>query len=150
MGCIFPNSCKKESPHALRSNNKGRDLSRPSYILHYKSFTVLDDYFDGAFAAVVGVGTDGAVAFNDAVLNVRIIADVNIVKNNRVLDDTVVADVGFFEDYRILYDTVNDGTAGDKAVANLRAHIVFGGRKVVDLGVNVGILLKEVVPDLGL
>ena len=118
--------------------------------LHYKSFAVFDYHSDGTFALVVRVSPYGAVTFDDTVLDVRIVTDVNIVKNNRVLNNTVIADVGFFEYYGILYNAVNYGTAGNKAVTNLCAHVVFSRGKVVYLRVNVGILLKEVVPDFGL
>ena len=46
---------------------------------------------------IAGVGTNCIAAFNDAVLNVSIIADIHFVENNGVLDHTVLPHEHFLE-----------------------------------------------------
>ena len=91
---------------------------------------------------------DGVAAFDDAVLDVRVIADVHIVEDDGILDGYVVSDVHLLEENGVLDDAVDDAAGSDEAVAHRSVRVVFGGRKVVHLGVHVRILAEEVVADV--
>ena len=69
----------------------------------------------------------------------------DIVKYDRIPDDAVVADINLFEQQRVLDGSVDDGSARNQRVAHARARVVLCGRQIVDLGINIGILLEEVV-----
>ena len=102
------------------------------------------------FASVIGIGPYCSPALYDTILNMRVIPDIDIIQNDGILDIAVVTNVGLLEDYRIFYLAVHDTAAGNQAVFDLRAHVIFGRGQVVHLGIDIRILLKEVIPDLRL
>ena len=62
-----------------------RSLGFPLRSLDHKPIIFLDHYFYLPLTLVVGVGADRIVAFYDAVLDVGIVTDVNIVQDDGVL-----------------------------------------------------------------
>ena len=57
-------------------------------------------------------------ALYDAVFEVTVITDVNIIEHDTILDCTIIADVNLLKDYRILNITVDNASAGNKTVLN--------------------------------
>ena len=108
-------------------------------LLHYISFIFLHHDLDAAFTHEAGTCTDGIPALHNAVLNICVVADVYIVQNHGVLNHAVVADITLLENHRIFHHAVDNAAAGDQAVADIRARIIFCGRKSLPLS-NVSVL----------
>ena len=94
----------------------------PIILLYYNLDSVLSDVF--------GVGTHGASAFHNAVLDVGVVADVHIIEDDGILDHAVVADVSFPEDHGILYRAVDDTTAGHQGIDHTGTAVVLCGRQI--------------------
>lgn len=50
------------------------------------------------------------MTFYDAVFNVRIIPNINIIENNRILDVTVISNVRFFKNTGVFYCSIDNGS----------------------------------------
>mgnify|MGYP001111856097 CR=1 FL=1 len=59
------------------------------------------------------------MALYDAIFNISIIPNVNIIKYNGIPDHAVVSYINFFEQKGIRYLTIDDTSAGYQAVLNL-------------------------------
>ena len=77
-----------------------------------------------------------------------VIPDIHIIQNDGVFDIAVVSNIGLSEQNGILYHTIDDGSAGNKAVLYTGTYIILGRRQVLCLGIDIRVLLKEVIPDL--
>jgi hypothetical protein len=72
------------------------------------SLVILYYHLDFVLSLTIGIGLYRAVTFHDAVFNMSIIANINIVQDDRVLNITVITDERFFEDKRIFNRSIND------------------------------------------
>ena len=93
---------------------------------------------------MIGVRPDRSSALYNAVLDVCVITDIYIIQNDGVFYVTIASNIGFFEDHGIFNRAVHNTAAGYQAVFDLRAHVIFGRRQIVHLGVNIRVLLKEI------
>ena len=87
---------------------------------------------------------------DDEDLKVGIVTDVDIVQDYGVPDDGIISDVAGLEKYRVFNGSVDDASAGYKSISHLCSGVVLSGRKIVHLGIDIRILLEEIVPYLGL
>ncbi len=92
------------------------------------------------------VRTNGIAALYDTVFNNGVITDIHVIQNNRILNDTVVSDIDLLKENRVFHRSVQNTAAGYKTVLDLCARIVLGRRKIIYLGIDLRILLEEVVP----
>lgn len=119
-------------------------------VLHGVSLVAFYHDFDITLAQEAGVCANGVMAFDNAVLDVCVVPYVYVIQDNGVLDDAIVSDIAFLEYHGILHGAVYDTAAGYQAVLDIRTHVVLGRRKVVHLGVNIGVLFEEIIAHLRL
>jgi len=79
-----------------------------SLLLDDVSLVLLNDDLDAILTAVIGVRADRVPAFDDAVLYMGIIADINVVEYDGILDVAVGADEDFLEYDGVFYCAVDD------------------------------------------
>ena len=78
--------------------------------------------------------------------NICIITKINIIHNNGISNHAVVSDKCFLEQDGILHCSIDNASAGNETVLHIRSRIIFGRRKVADLGIYRRILFEEVIP----
>ena len=81
--------------------------------LQYIPFVVLGYNPNTVVAAVIGVRLECITALDNAVLNMCVVADINIIQNDGILNHTILPDKYLLEQDRILHLAVDDASAGD-------------------------------------
>ena len=133
----------------LTQYNTSFNRNRLSIIpLNYESVIMFYHNFYTIFPFMVRIGPYRPPALHDTILNMCIISNIDIIQNDGILDIAVVADVSFLKDHRIFYLTVHNTSAGDQAVPDACSHIILGRRQIINPGINIRILLEEIIPDL--
>ena len=79
-----------------------------------------------------------------------IIPQIHIVQDYGILNYTIVSNKYILKQNGILNHSVYNTAAGDQTVLHHCARVVFGWRKVIDLGLDSRLLLEEIVADLRL
>ena len=73
-------------------------MLRSKCLSNLVALVLFNKHFDAILTNILEVGTDCIAAFYDTVLNVGIIANINIIKNNGILDVAVITYEYFLED----------------------------------------------------
>lgn len=90
------------------------------------------------------------MAFYDTIFNISVVADIYIIQNDGIFDDAVIADIALLENNGVFHSAVDNTSAGDQAVSHIGACVVFGRGQIVHLGINIRILLEEIIAHIGL